>query len=77
MSLENGSLPRPGVDLKGVGMQIPFSPHSLLLEPTRLCLCPWLAAQPGAAPRCRDVPTRMGLRWCGEPAREPLARARP
>lgn len=56
MSLENCSLPRPGADLKVAGMKIPFSRCSLLLEPTRLCLCPWLAAQPGMAWRFQDVP---------------------
>lgn len=56
MSLENCSLPRPGADLKVAGMKIPFSPCSLLLEPTRLCLCPWLAAQPGMAWCFQDVP---------------------
>lgn len=65
MSLENCSLPRPGADLKGVGMKIPFSPRSLLLEPTRVCLCPWLAAQPSTARRCWDVPTPAALHQDG------------
>lgn len=82
MSLENCNLPRPGADLKGAGMKIPFSPCSLLLEPTRPCLCPWLAAWdvPMLAAPHQDGPAGVQRSWPANPqpglaCRQPLKRA--